>query len=444
MGRRMVNVFICSLFLNAACGLNTSTRVIPPTIQIQYRAVASFTLDERQQPIANVVCSLQTTKDTWTAATSTETGYIIWYFVPTTLRDSHVRCEPEGFVPVDQHVTIQTGDNEDISAIIFKRLHVDPMQFSLEQLSKIRGAMWTARLNLPYGPRPGQDSNILPTLFYSVFNRGDQLRILEAYLERSYTHAVTGPITGNDCYHGLYPCRTDLPSQAEWDRYLDELQEWWDRGIIPVYFAKPDGLDEPEQMGALDALYLQPRAQRLIRVVVYTGWEPWRYERTNAEWVRWLQRGQSVFPSALRLVHTVSDVDALTGRDDDRTLPAGQGNAISWQRTAPYLHGWLVQVAGYTDGPNPVPSPEFVKEFVALFDKSRRGSYYSRFADGYAGWPTSSAWGPGRRLLVYAAEYGAYGSFWKNWPESEAQRLGDLALQAGADGYLDGGTLPVR
>src|SRR5712672_3429145 len=31
---------------------------------------------------------------------------------------------------------------------------------TLEQLARVRGAMWTQRLNLPMGPRPGQDSNI--------------------------------------------------------------------------------------------------------------------------------------------------------------------------------------------------------------------------------------------------------------------------------------------
>src|SRR5438067_13388074 len=113
--------------------------------------------------------------------------------------------------------------------------------------------------------------------------------MLEAYKAHGYTHAVTGPVTGNDCYHGQYPCHRGVPSQVEWDAYLDDLQEWWDAGVTPIYFAKPDETLEPGEMAALDALYAQERAQRLLRVVVYTGWEPWgKYAKTNAGWVQWV------------------------------------------------------------------------------------------------------------------------------------------------------------
>jgi hypothetical protein len=321
--------------------------------------------------------------------------------------------------------------------------HVDPSAMPLEQLAAIRGAMWSARLNLPFGPRPGQDSNILPMAFYGVYSPRDRARMLTHYHdERHYTHAVTGPITGNDCYHGKYPCRRGIPTQEQWNAYLDELQTWWDRGVMPVYFAKPDGWETAEHaagMDKLDALYAQPRAQQLIRIVVYPGWEPsgTKYGWNNATYVAWVQRGARVFPNALRLLHTVSDLDAPTGGDDDRTFPKGQGNVISWRNVAPYIHGWLVQVGGYVNGKTPTPSRAFLAEFSKLWPDLHR-----RFYAGASGWPTTSAWGD-RPLMIYYAEGASYGDFWHDWPESIAIDLGNRAMAAGADGYLDSGSVPV-
>lgn len=324
-------------------------------------------------------------------------------------------------------------------------LHVDPAGIPLGQLAAIRGAMWTSRLNLPFGPRPGQDSNILPMAFYDLYGSSDQARMLAHYHdELQYTHAVTGPITGNDCYHSLYPCRQGIPTQARWDAYLDEMQTWWDRGIAPVYFAKPDGWETPDHaadMDALDVLYAQPRAQQLIRIVVYPGWEPsgTKYGWPNSTYVTWVQRGARVFPNALRLLHTVSDLDAPTGGNDDKTFPAGQGNILSWRNVAPYIHGWLVQVGGYVDGGSPTPTASFLNEFSKLW-----ADLHDKFTNGAAGWPTTSAWNDGRPLRVYYAEGASYGDFWKDWPESVAIDLGNRAMAAGADGYLDSGSVAVQ
>lgn len=314
-------------------------------------------------------------------------------------------------------------------------IHVDPSQFTLEQLSHIKGSMWTARLNLPYGPRPGQDDNILAMDFYQLYGKADRARMIEAYRARGYTHAVTGPLAGGDCYHGQYPCNTDLVNQEQFDAYLDAMQEWWDAGIIPVHFVHPDGWTL-DQMQQLEKLYSQPRAQRLLRVVVPTGWEPWKYEIPNSEWVKFEQWGQRVFPNSLRLIHLVADTDAPTGADDDKTLPGG--NAQAWANVVPYIHGWLVQSCGYACQSNPVPSAEFIKNFSDLFNINTRGSLTDRFQHGYAGWPTSSAWGQNKPLIVYAGEFAAYGDYWNNFPEAQSLTLGDLAISVGAGGSLDG------
>lgn len=321
--------------------------------------------------------------------------------------------------------------------------HFDPSTLSLNQLAAIRGSMWTARLDVPYGPRPNDPSNIIAFPFYDLYDAPTRARMVDAYKARGYTTTVTGPVTGNDCYHGLYPCRQGVPNQAEWDAYLDSLQEQWDNGLEPCYFAHPDGYwlpDDSAAMDQLDALYMQPRAQKLIRCVGYAGWEPngTKYGWPNSQWVAWVQRGARVFPNAFRFIHMTSDLDAPTGGDDSATFPFGKGNAMSWQNVAPYVHAWFVQLGGYVEDNTPTPTPGFLQQFTAYWADLR-----NKFTNGASEWPTSSAWGPGIPLRVCYAEGAAYRDFWNNFPESVSQDLGDLAMQSGADCYLDGGRVPV-
>ncbi len=332
--------------------------------------------------------------------------------------------------------------------------HVDPSQIPLETLARIRGSMWTARLNLPYGPRPGKDSNILPMDFYELYSVEDRARMLAAYKQRGYTHAVTGPLTGGDGYHGQFPDPfiSRLPTMAEFDGYLDRMQEWWDAGIAPVHFMKPDNWTL-EQVAALEPFYLQPRAQRLLRIVVPPGWEPTRYGWSAATWAEFLKWGRRIFPNALILAHSVTDVDALTG-DDERHHDTGMGNDKAWHITAPHMHGWLVQLGGYVEMKDSAGhdmdrnSSEFPAGLATF--RANMAEYFggrtglgARFRQGYAGWPTGSLWGPSTPLKIYAAEYAAYIDYWQDWPEDEARDLGDLAIASTVDGYLDGGRLDV-
>lgn len=330
--------------------------------------------------------------------------------------------------------------------------HADPMAWSMERLLAIRGAMWTARLNLPYGPRPDQDDNILAMDYYQFYNASDRKRMLDAYgpaSARRYTHAVTGPVVGTDCYHGMWDCHNPdqpgmmpydgVPTQAQWDFYLDCIQEMWDAGIAPVHFAHPDGWSF-EDMAQLEALYQQPRAQRLLRIIVWTGWEPSQYQWSNATWVQFFKRAHEIFPpTTALLVHTVCDIDAPTGGHDDDGIvfPKDQGNIYSWRNSVPYLNGWLVQNCGYYDGGTPVPSPTFLQNFMDQFNPNAgRASLIARFRSGVSGWPTTSR--NGGPLKVFNAEVSSYADTWRNWPEEEARKLGDAAMAAGADGVLDG------
>jgi hypothetical protein len=99
---------------------------------------------------------------------------------------------------------------------------------------------------------------------------------------------------------------------------------------------------------------------------------------------------------------------------------------------------WLVQVGGYVNEGKEVPSANFVSEFKKLWP-----DFKLKFGIGAAGWPTSSAWGSRKPIRVCYAEGASYGDFWWNWDEKYALELGDMAMAAEADCYLDGGTVPV-
>lgn len=401
-------------------------------------------------------CALQDVPG-WTApATSNADGYLVWLTVTGGLRQTAVRCHAEGYVDYLAPAVLATAEDEDLPAITLQADHVDPSTFSLEDLKgRLRGSL-SVRLNLPYGPRPHQDSNIAWMAFYELYTKPDRDRMLAAFRTRGLTMSAIGPVTGNDCYHEQFPTINDaptggllagclhnwrVPTQAEWDAYLDGVQEQWDGGLMPCYFAKPDGWERAEYaaaMDALDVLYRQPRAQRLLRCVIYPGWEPSgaKYGWPNREYVTWVQRGAAVFPRALRGLHTVSDLDAPTGQDDDQTFPPGQGNALSWRNVAPAIHFWADQLGGYVNEGAEHPSAPFLDELCKHVQRVRDG-----FRGGF-GWPSAGGDGTPIRHIVF--EFAAFVDWWKNFDERYAWQIGDAAMRCGADGYGDGGTVPVR
>jgi hypothetical protein len=219
------------------------------------------------------------------------------------------------------------------------------------------------------------------------------------------------------------------------------LQYLWDHKLIPVVFLKPDNWTL-EQTKELTPLLQSERAQRLIRIIVPAGWEPTRYDWSNATWIEFMKWGRAVLPNALCLIHTVSDVDAPVGTDSRGDDNGHLSNAEAWVRIAPYLHGWLTQTSTYERKDGITNGKTNFQNWVDLFNPSVSGSYADRFRHGYAGWPTFSAWG-NSPMKVYAGEYLAYWTFWQNVPKEESRKWGDAAMGAGADGYLDGGTVAV-
>lgn len=414
-------------------------------------AVPVAVTDPCPTPIAGAKIEVQH-DDGWVYATANADGYALMNAV---IPNSAVRISAAGFVTDSWSIEPPKIDGQNLSFTLV-RDHVDPSQFTLAELkAKLRGSL-SVRLNLPYGARPGQDSNVAWMAFYELYGPADRTRMRAAYLSRGLTMTSIGPVTGNDCYHESFPnigepagpgllagCLHNwrVPSQAEWDAYLDGVQEQWDAGLMPCYHAKPDGWERADfapLMDALDVLYRQPRAQRLIRCAIYAGWEPsgTKYGWPNRVYVQWVKRGAEVFPNALRGIHLIADLDAPTGGDDDQTFPKGEGNALSWVNVAPFIHFWADQVGGYVTGSTEVPDPTFMSELCKHVQRVRGG-----FAGGY-GWPTAGA--DGTRLLYILYEASAYADWWRNFAERYSWQIGDAAMGCGADGYGDGGTVPVR
>ncbi len=315
----------------------------------------------------------------------------------------------------------------------------DPSTLTLEQLAgMMRGSIWTARCNIPQGPRPNQDSNILAMDYFETYGHADQQKMIDGTKARNYTAAPAGPLAGGDCYHGKYACDTSLPTQERWDAFLDLMQWWWDQGIMPVYFAKPDNWEHDlGDLDKLDALHRQPRAQRLLRNVVYPGWEPSgsKYGWNNSVWTAMVKRGADVFPNALRGLHTPTDLDAPIGGDDDPILKESDPKAASWRNVMVYIHYWAVQIQGYIDS-GPTLTEPFLSEFKKLWP-----DYNRRFNGGTWDFPT--AWNGRHKLQVGYAEGASYVDFWQDWPEDLSRELGDIAIASGAAFYFDGGTVPI-
>lgn len=323
--------------------------------------------------------------------------------------------------------------------------HVDPSVFTLQQLSQIRGAMWPQGLGLPFGPRPGAPDNIIATDFYADYQPADQQKILAFEKAAGYTHVVVGPIVDSDGYHGKYPAHD---WRGDFEAFLDVLQAFWDNGQAPIVFIHPDGWTF-QQTQALTPLFQSERAQRLMRIVIPSGWEPAKYEWSSCTWALYGAWARQTWPQALIGIHTVADVDAPVGTDalcDDNGKPNGAG----WSRVAPNLHFWLVQNGqdggAYRTGPaaQPTLAFNFAAQFKADGDGATTHSAAWHFAHGIDGWPTGSAWGSGIPLRMINGEDTSYTAFWGSITEADRTAWGDLAVASGAGGYLDGGTVSVH
>lgn len=334
----------------------------------------------------------------------------------------------------------------------------DPSTMSLRQIAAVRGCMWTVRGPWRFGPRPGEPSNITaleyiysygdpynPTAPGGAFNlNAEQQGMIDTYKSFGYTHCCFGPVTAQS-YRGHYPDYL-FNTPETFERWLDWLQMFWDHQIIPICFLHPDNWNLAQTQALYDPLIRHnPRAQKLMRAIVPSGWEPARYEWSSNTWASYMQWGHDVLPNALILLHTVPDVDAPGGTDangDDN----GKGNDSVWRRVAPTIHGWLHQASTFADpwthGDPAHPDNTNFDNWAADFDQTVSYSFWNRFHTGYAGWPTNSLWGD-EPIYLYVGEYCSYWEYHDNRPYDEGVTWGDRAVSVGADGYLDSGSIVV-
>jgi len=153
---------------------------------------------------------------------------------------------------------------------------------SLIERARIRGSMFTARFPMSLGPRPGQPSNILAMVAMPFLPQSEQDAAFGAYLDRGYTHAVSGPIVDPGGNHGIYP-PSDFTQADAFNRYLDVLERGSTRGLQWIHFVKPDNWTLDEVQRELEPLYRQPRAQELLGLVIPAGWEPGRFGAPSSD-----------------------------------------------------------------------------------------------------------------------------------------------------------------
>lgn len=297
------------------------------------------------------------------------------------------------------------------------------------RLRAIKGAIWPTRGPVNFGPRPRQSDNIIDTGCQD-YDPGDRVEAQRAIAARGYTHVQVGPFI-DPGYHGQYPA---IDFRNDPDASLRHIEGWWAAGRAVVAFIGPDGWTT-DQMQALEPIFVQPRWQAALKLIVPMGWEPSK-DTPNAEFVARYQWAKRVFPSALQYIHLAADFDG-PGNNDDLTpnQPKYIGMAECWARVAPYLTGYLIQNGPYNV--SPTDDPTLATNFGNQFRATVHGSLRDRFVNGYAGWPTVFA--GGGTLDLIAGEETSYEAYWNNLPESVSQDWGMLAMAAGADGYFDGG-----
>lgn len=334
----------------------------------------------------------------------------------------------------------------------------DPSSVPLRELARIRGAMWSVRGPWRFGPRPLSPDNITALEFLPEYGNpldasvlsAEQTAMLKTYTDLGHTHCCIGPPDGTS-YHNQYPSTNLLASPATFEIFLDWLQVLWNHGLAPIVFLHLDGATFEETFALWDPLLrTNARAQRLMRIVVPSGWEPSGYDWSSKTWALYFAWARDVLPNALVLMHNACKGDGLpydapVGTDalyDDNGKPIGE----AWARVTPNLHGWLLQDGAYDWAPKDSPAGDQGAGFAAQFRSDSVGadahSFAWHFATGAVGWPTMSAWG-NEPLKIYNGECTAFAAYWSNLPYAVCCEWGDLAVANGACGYLDGGTVNI-
>lgn len=445
--------------LASACTVPIKPPPVPSVPLALVRTVATTVWTEDGRPVAGASCSIDQAPPPRGA--SNAEGYVAWDGMPASRRDLQLTCGAEGFNAFSEHRALATDGNEELGPVTLVATNVDPMRFSLGQLAAFKGAMWPRTsicadsLILPFGPRPGQPDNIIATAYLDNYTSIQQEAIAKCLTDAGLTHVVVGGFVDWWAYHGQY-IGHDYSTDEGFERLLDQLQWWYNHKLIPVVFVHRDGASFEETETMMRRLVAgHPRAMKLIRIVVMSGWEPAKYEWSSCTWAKYVALGKELFPRALNTIHTTTDIDAAVGADalcnDDDHNWNPEGNGGGWKRVIEAgLHAWLIQNGAYPAGPDAPGWADKAREFAAQFKRDGDGALYHGVAwhfGGPGGWIGDSAFGKGIPICLEAAEHTSYEAYWYNRPSDAARNAwGNLAVASGACGALDGVSVavPVR
>ena len=451
-----VHALLLTALLATACGLKSAPATPAAPVQSPQRVVV---VTVRGQ--GNLIEATGTLWDDFgrTVSCATEAQRLLCKLSPEMGEGNgmHLSVEAPEWQPQEQNFAscIRAATDcypvQDLGELHLKPVGVDPTLIPLRTLaSSFRGSLFTARAPLSQGPRPYQPTNAISWDLDWMTDADFQMAI-DAWHQRGYKMAAIGP-WGNsgDCYHGVYPCAGPLtPERLE--RLLDRVQVMWNEGIIPNYRHKPDNWETPDRRPDLDALDAimrnSPRAQKLLRVVSYPGWEPMgtKYGWVNATYVEMLQRGTQVFPNALLTLHVACDVEVPVGGDSEnrRFTDPKDGFAQAWKAITPYFHVFEWQSCGYLNSGSPAPTPQFMADLKWVIQNQPNRTKPGGMWYGGSRWNVTNPNEPDPGIVWVMAEWASFPSFWSDWPESEGVKIGDAVMCWGADGYLDGGTVSV-
>lgn len=406
-----------------------------PPEHIELHSVG-LTVRDANGPIKGAVCGLDGA--TSQGLVSDANGTIIFPAVPLSLRDTQLVCHADGYVDFSEHRTLTGADPEPSLVARLVPKHVDPQSLSEETIRRYRGAIATVQMNLPHGPRPGRDDNVLFTGMYPAYGPEDRARMRATYKARGYTHWAMGPLNAGS-YHGDYP---ELDFRSNPDAFLDLVQELYDDGIIPALALVPPEGDRGYNVGDkldwdaierdLTPIYSSTRFQKLARLVFF-AWEPNPVVDTSAEWLRAVQWMARVFPNAIRAIHFTAGHGAPCNGSD---LNRGMTEATCWNAVAPYLHQFFAQDASMFGWYVDPARTNWTQWTYNVMDGCRR------FSTGYGGFPRTSAT-PGRSIDWVWFEFAAYGVY-NGWnTEADAKRYGDVVVEtSGCVGVGDGTSRP--
>ena len=410
-----------------------------PTILYRNVGVNCFDQNNAAVPNATVVLKLENVIPTFTGVTNKD-GYVNIVVadpqVPGSL-NTNITVKAVGYKDYDNGWVGQPNDQGcflggtpwgNYVLLPSMQLAASPWP-SLDAIRNVRGAIWSSRSAIPFGPRPNQPDNInAMDYFASCYDSAQRQQMISDYKSRKLTHVAVGPFV-DPGYHGQYPAE-DFRSNP--DEFAAKLGELRNAGLILAGFLCPDGWSL-DQCQSLNSIFSQAKWQDLFQIVVPCGWEP-SEDTPNSEYVAKLAWGKQLFPRALVALHLAADFDC-PGNNADLTpgTPQYIGMAQCWANVCKYLNQYFVQNGPYTTAPS--ADPTLANNFANLFNQSS-GSLWDRFHNGYAGWPTFSAWGA-QPIDIVAAEQTSYSAYWSNLPEQDSKDWGTLAVNSGANGAFD-------